>query len=51
MAIIVNLSSQEPEIEEYGRLARKFEEAGADAIEINLCCPNFSLTKRQIGKP
>ena len=50
MAIIVNLSSQEPEIEEYGRLARKFEEAGADAIEINLCCPNFSLTKRQIGK-
>ncbi len=50
MAIIVNLSSQEPEIEEYGRLARKFQDVGADAIEINLCCPNFSLTKRQLGR-
>ncbi|MGB4337834.1 MAG: hypothetical protein WBK10_04625 [Bacillota bacterium] len=50
MAIIVNLSSQEPDIEEYGRLARRFEQVGADAIEINLCCPNFSLTKRQLGK-
>ena len=50
LAIIVNLSSQEAEVEEYGRLARKFEEAGADAIEINLCCPNFSLTKRQLGR-
>jgi len=50
MALIVNLSSQEPDIEEYGRLARRFELAGADAIEINLCCPNFSLTKRQLGR-
>ncbi|MGE5506933.1 MAG: hypothetical protein ACM3RP_00355 [Chitinophagales bacterium] len=50
MAIIVNLSSQEPDIEEYGRLAKRFEDEGADAIEINLCCPNFSLGKRQLGK-
>ncbi len=49
IAIIVNLSSQEPDIEEYGRLARRFEQVGADAIEINLCCPNFSLGKRQLG--
>lgn len=49
MAIIVNLSSQEPDIEEYGRLAKRFEEEGADAIEINLCCPNFSLGKHQLG--
>lgn len=50
MAIIVNLSSQEPDLEEYGRLAKRFENEGADAIEINLCCPNFSLGKRQLGK-
>jgi len=49
IAIIVNLSSQEPDIEEYGRLARRFEQVGVDAIEINLCCPNFSLGKRQLG--
>ncbi|MGE5623549.1 MAG: hypothetical protein ACM3UP_00835 [Methanocella sp.] len=50
LKIIANLSSQEPDLEEYGRLAKRFEDEGADAIEINLCCPNFSLGKRQLGK-
>lgn len=49
LAIIVNLSSQEADLEEYGRLAKRFEDEGADAIELNLCCPNFSLGKRQLG--
>lgn len=49
LKLIVNLSSQEPDIEEYGRLAKRFEDEGADAIEINLCCPNFSLGKHQLG--
>lgn len=49
LVTMVNLSSQETDIEEYGRLAKKFENVGADAIEINMCCPNFSLGKRALG--
>jgi dihydroorotate dehydrogenase subfamily 1 len=49
LVVMVNLSSQEKDIEEYGRLAKRFEDVGADAIEINMCCPNFSLSKRQLG--
>lgn len=49
LVTMVNLSSQEADIEEYGRLAKRFEDVGADAIEINMCCPNFSLGKRALG--
>ena len=46
LVVMVNYSSQEPALESYGELARRFEDAGADAVEINMCCPNFSLGSR-----
>jgi dihydroorotate dehydrogenase subfamily 1 len=46
LVVLVNYSSQEPDLESYGEIARRFEEAGADGVEINMCCPNFSLTSR-----
>ncbi|TCL70905.1 dihydroorotate dehydrogenase [Hydrogenispora ethanolica] len=49
LAVLVNFSSQEPDLEAYGRLARQFEEAGADALEINMCCPNFGLGQKELG--
>lgn len=51
LAVLVNFSSQEPELAAYGELAKKFEEAGADALEINMCCPNFGLGKKELGLP
>ncbi|MFA6504923.1 MAG: 4Fe-4S binding protein [Treponemataceae bacterium] len=49
LKILVNFSSQEAELDSYGLLARKFEAAGADGLEINLCCPNFGLGKKELG--
>lgn len=43
LAIFVNFSSQEPHLSSYGELAKRYEEAGAHALEINMCCPNFGL--------
>ncbi len=49
LKIFVNFSSQEPDLDSYRRLAGLFQEAGADALEINLCCPNFGLGKKELG--
>ena len=49
LVVLVNFSSQEPDLEAYGKLARQFEEAGADGLEINMCCPNFGLGKKELG--
>lgn len=49
LAIMVNFSNELTDIEEYGRMAKTFENAGADALEINMCCPNFSLGNRDLG--
>ncbi|HBN94941.1 MAG TPA: hypothetical protein DDZ66_01460 [Firmicutes bacterium] len=49
LAIMVNFSNELTDIEEYGRMAKAFENAGADALEINMCCPNFSLGNRDLG--
>ena len=34
----------------WAELAKKFEEVGAHAIEINLCCPNMSFNLDEIGE-
>ena len=47
--IIVNFSSQEPDLESYGLLARRYQDAGAHAVEINMCCPNFGLADGRPG--
>ena len=36
--------------EGWARMARRFEEAGAHAIEINCCCPNMSFNLDALGK-
>lgn len=41
LKILVNMSALPTDIETWGDLAKKFEEAGADAIELNLNCPNL----------
>ena len=37
-------------LEGWAELARKFENAGAHAIEINFCCPNMSFNLDSIGE-
>ena len=49
LAVLVNFSSQEPDLESYGELARRYEDAGAHAPEINMCCPNFGLADPRHG--
>jgi dihydroorotate dehydrogenase/NAD-dependent dihydropyrimidine dehydrogenase PreA subunit len=49
LTVLVNFSSQEPDLDAYGKLARDFEAAGADGLEINMCCPNFGLGKKELG--
>jgi len=34
----------------WGRLAKQFEDAGAHAIELNLCCPNMSFNLSSTGE-
>lgn len=41
LKIMVNMSALATDIETWGQLAKTFEEAGADAIELNLNCPNL----------
>jgi dihydroorotate dehydrogenase subfamily 1 len=41
LKIIVNMSALPTDINTWGELAREFENAGADAIELNLNCPNL----------
>jgi dihydroorotate dehydrogenase/NAD-dependent dihydropyrimidine dehydrogenase PreA subunit len=37
-------------IEGWARLARRFEQAGAHAIELNMCCPNMSYNLSTTGE-
>ena len=32
------------------KMAKKFESAGAHALELNFCCPNMSFSREQAGK-
>lgn len=41
LKILVNMSALPTDLDTWGQLAHKFEEAGADGIELNLNCPNL----------
>ena len=41
LKVIVNMSGLPTDLGSWGELAKKFEEAGADGIELNLNCPNL----------
>jgi dihydroorotate dehydrogenase/NAD-dependent dihydropyrimidine dehydrogenase PreA subunit len=44
LLILPNIAYSGPDgIEGWQRMARKFRDAGAHAIELNLCCPNMSF--------
>ena len=47
MAILVNMSALADDIDSWGRLAKEFEQAGADAIELNLNCPNLHTAQEE----
>lgn len=49
MAVIPNITYDGADIEGWGQLAADFESAGADAIELNLCCPNMSFNVSSTG--
>lgn len=49
MPVIPNITYDGADIEGWGQLAADFENAGADAIELNLCCPNMSFNVTSTG--
>ncbi len=48
-AIIPTITYDGEDYAGWGRLARRFEEAGAHAIELNMCCPNMSFNLSSTG--
>lgn len=49
LAIFANITHLAEDLEGWAKMAAMFEEAGADAIEANLNCPNLSLAGKMIG--
>lgn len=49
LVIFVNITHLAEDLEGWSKMAKSFEEAGADAIEANLNCPNLSLAGKLIG--
>ena len=43
LVVLANMSGRTDEVESWGKAAQQFEEAGADAIEVNFTCPNLGL--------
>ena len=51
LVLFANITYAGPEGQEgWARMARRFEDAGAHAIEINCCCPNMSFNLDSLGK-
>jgi dihydroorotate dehydrogenase/Pyruvate/2-oxoacid:ferredoxin oxidoreductase delta subunit len=50
MAVFANISYDGADAEGWSRLARRFAEAGAQGIELNLCCPNMSYNLSTTGE-
>jgi dihydroorotate dehydrogenase/Pyruvate/2-oxoacid:ferredoxin oxidoreductase delta subunit len=50
IVLIPTITYDGPDREGWVRLARRFEDAGAHAIELNMCCPNMSFNVQTSGK-
>ncbi len=48
--LIPNITYDGPDWEGWARMAKQFEEAGAHAVELNMCCPNMSFNVQATGK-
>jgi dihydroorotate dehydrogenase/Pyruvate/2-oxoacid:ferredoxin oxidoreductase delta subunit len=49
LILFVNITHLAEDLEGWSKMAKSFEDAGADAIEANLNCPNISLAGKLIG--
>jgi len=49
IALIPNITYDGPDAEGWGRMARRFQDAGADILELNMCCPNMSYNTEASG--
>lgn len=50
LVLFSNITHEGADIDSWGYLAAKMEEAGADIIEPNFICPNLSLTAKKLGR-
>ncbi len=48
--IFPNITYDGEDYEGWGKLAKRFEDAGAHAIELNMCCPNMSFNLQATGE-
>jgi len=48
--LMVNLTYTGEDYEGWGKLAKRFADAGARAIELNMCCPNMSFNLSATGQ-
>lgn len=48
--IMPNITYDGEDYEGWGRLAKRFEDAGAHAVELNMCCPNMSFNLSTTGE-
>jgi len=49
IALLANITYDGADAEGWARMARRFQEAGAHALELNMCCPNMSYNVEQTG--
>ena len=49
IVLIPNITYDGPDSEGWGKLAKHFEDAGADILELNMCCPNMSFNTETTG--
>ena len=49
IVLFANIAYDGPDLDGWGRLAKRFEDAGAHAIELNMCCPNMSYNVTATG--
>ena len=50
LKLLANITHPSEDLEGWQTLAKGYEEAGADAIEMNLICPNITFSERRMGQ-
>jgi dihydroorotate dehydrogenase subfamily 1 len=50
LVVFCNLTHDGEDLEGWSTLAKAHEQAGADIIELNMICPNLSLSARRLGQ-
>ena len=50
LKLFANITHPAEDLDGWVTLARGYEQAGADAIELNLICPNITFSERRMGR-